>query len=100
MQETQVDRTMLSWARTAATLAVVALLFARWAGEVGPILLLPAAVGLAGAVLLRVFTRAQAPVRRAHFASGRVSPSLRAGLGLCAISVLFSVTGLVALILG
>lgn len=98
--ETQVDRTVLSWARTAATLAVVSLLFARWGGEVGPIALLPAAMGLVGAILLTVATRAQAPVRRAQFASGRVGPSMRAGLGLCAISVLLSVIGLVALILG
>lgn len=97
--ETQVDRTVLSWARTAATLAVVALLFARWAGEVGWSALLPAAVGLVAAILLTVFTRTQAPVRRRQFAGGRVSPAMPAGLGLCVVSVLLAVAGLLALIL-
>lgn len=100
VSETQVDRTVLSWARTAATLAVVALLFARWAGEVGWIALLPAAVGLVAAILLTVFTRTQAPVRRTQFAGGRVSPATRAGLGLCMVSVFLAVAGLLALVLG
>ncbi len=97
--ETQVDRTVLSWARTAATLAVVALLFARWAGEVGWSALLPAAVGLVAAILLTVFTRTQAPVRRTQFVGGRVSPAMPAGLGLCMVSVLMAGAGLLALIL-
>lgn len=98
--ETQVDRTVLSWARTSATVAVVALLFARWTQDLGPIALVPCVLGLVAALLIRLVTRAQAPVRRAEFAGGHGHPPVRAALSLCAISVLLAGMGLLGLYLG
>lgn len=96
--ETQVDRTVLSWGRTAATVAVVALLFARWAGSKGLIALLPAALGLCAAILIGLLTRWRAHVRRAQYASGRTRPPLAAAAALCAVSVLFAAAGLLGLL--
>lgn len=98
--DTQVDRTVLSWARTCATLAVVALLFARWAAEVGPIAFLPTATGLCAAIVIWLVTRSQAGRRRAQFSSGRTDPPVGAAAALCAICLLLASTGLLVLLLG
>lgn len=97
--ETQVDRTVLSWGRTAATVAVVALLFARWAEGIGPIAFLPAAVGLGAAVGIGLLPRAQARRRRMAFASAGLGPPVWMAAGLCAISVLLAGAGLLAVLL-
>lgn len=96
---TQVDRTVLSWARTAATLAVASLFFARWAQQIGPIALLAALSGVSTAILLGVLTRAGARRRRAQFASGQARPQVRAAAALCGICVLLAGVGLLALAL-
>lgn len=97
--ETQVDRTALSWGRTAATLAVVALLFARWAGTIGPVALLPMTIGLIAAAIIGVLARIRAPARRADFASGQARPPIRGAAALCGISLLFAGTGMLAVLL-
>lgn len=97
--ETQVDRTVLSWARTSATLAVVSLLFFRWAADVGLVAFLLAALGLTAAVLIWWRTRSRARLRRAQFASGRIDPPLWTAAALCAISVLLSGAALLTLLL-
>jgi len=96
--ETQVDRTVLSWARTAATLAIVALLFARWAIDLGPIAFLPATFGVGAAILIWLLTRSRARVRRAQFASGGTTPPLWTAVGLCATILILAGTGLLALL--
>ncbi len=97
--ETQVDRTILSWGRTAATVAVVALLFARWARTVGPVALLATTFGLSAAILIGVLTRWRAHVRRAQYARGQAKPPVMTAAALCAVSVLFAVVGLLTLLL-
>jgi len=97
--DNKVDRTVLSWARTAATLAVAALLFARWAADLGLIAFLPATLGVSAAILIWVRTRSGASKRRAQFARGRTDPPLRTAAVLCAISVTLAGTGLVAVVL-
>lgn len=97
--ETQVDRTVLSWARTAATLAIVALLFARWAIDLGPIAFMPATFGAGAAILIWLLTRSRAGVRRAQFASGGTTPPLWTAVGLCATILILAGTGLLALLL-
>lgn len=97
--DTQVDRTVLSWGRTAATLTVVALLFARWADRIGPIALLPATFGGCAAILIGVLTRLRARRRRAQFATGIAGPPLWTAAALCAISVSLAGAGLLALVL-
>lgn len=97
--DTQVDRTVLAWARTAATLAVVSLLFARWAADLGLIAFLPALLGVGAAILIWTLTRSGAGDRRAQFARGRTDPPLWTAAALCAISVTLAATGLVALLL-
>ncbi|MBA3293536.1 MAG: hypothetical protein H0T40_07310 [Geodermatophilaceae bacterium] len=96
--DTQVDRTLLSWARTAATLAVVALLFARWAADMTPIALLPATFGVTAAIVIWMLTRSRASVRRAQFASGRTDPPLWTAAALCTICLILAATGLLALL--
>lgn len=95
--DTQVDRTVLSWARTSATLGVVALLFGRWAADVGPVAFLPAVFGLLAAIMIWVLTRSQAGARRARFASGRSDTPLRTAAGLCTVTVVLADTALLAL---
>lgn len=97
--ETQVDRTVLAWGRTAATVAVVALLFARWTHRMGPIALLPAILGLTAAVLIGVWSRVRGPLRRAQFASGDARPPLGTAAAICSISVLLAAAGLAGLFL-
>ncbi len=97
--DTQVDRTVLSWARTAATLFVVALLFARWAADLGLIAFLPATLGMGVAILVWMLTRSGAGRRRAQFSCGRTDPPLWTAAALCGISVILAGTGLVALLL-
>lgn len=97
--DTQVDRTLLSWARTAATLGVVALLFARWAADGGAIPLLTATLGMVAAILIWMLTRSRAAARRAQFTSGRTDPPLWTAAALCTISVSLAGTGLLALLL-
>jgi len=97
--ETQVDRTVLSWARTAATLAVASLFFARWTEHVGPIALLPAVFGVGAAALIGVITRAGAHRRRTQFASGQARPPLATAAIVCGISVLLAGAGLLGLLL-
>jgi len=96
--DTQVDRTVLSWARTSATLAVVALRFSRWAADVGLVAFLLAALGLTAAVLIWWRTRSRAKLRRAQFASGRIEPPLWTAAALCVISVLLSGAALLTLL--
>lgn len=98
--DTQVDRTVLSWGRTAATLAVASLFFARWAEEIGPIALLPALIGVSAAALIGVLTRVGARRRRAQFASGHAGPPVWTAVALCGICVLLAGVGLLALALG
>jgi len=98
--DTQVDRTALSWARTAATLAVASLFFARWIEQIGPIALLPALLGVSAAILIGVLTRSGARRRRAQFESGQATPPLWTAAALCGISVLLAVVGLLCLLLG
>lgn len=97
--DTQVDRTVLSWARTAATLAVVALLFARWGADMGPIAFLPATLGVGAAILIWVLTRSRADHRRAQFVRGRTDPPLWTAAALCTVSVVLAGAGLLTLIL-
>ncbi len=97
--DTQVDRTVLAWARTAATVAVVALLFARWAADLGLVAFLPAILGVSAAILIWMLTRSRAGHRRTQFARGRTDPPLWTAVTLCAISVTLAGTGLVALLL-
>jgi len=97
--DTQVDRTVLSWARTAATLAVASLFFARWAEQIGPIAFLPALFGVITAVVIGVFTRVRARRRRTQFATGHTSPPLGPAAALCGICVLLAGAGLLALLL-
>ncbi|MDQ3734451.1 MAG: hypothetical protein M3400_10710 [Actinomycetota bacterium] len=97
--ETQVDRTVLSWGRTAATVAVVALLFAHLAASAGPIALVPAILGLTAAIVIGVLSRAKARTRRRLFASGAAKPPLWTAAALCLICVLFSGAGLLALLI-
>lgn len=97
--DTQVDRTVLSWARTAATLAVASLFFARWAEQLGPIALLPALFGVSTAVLIGLLARSGACARRAQFASGHARPPLRTAAALCGISLLLAGAGLLGLFL-
>lgn len=97
--ETQVDRTVLSWGRTAATVAVVALLFARLAAAKGPIALVPAIVGVSAAILIGVLTRGRAGGRRKTFLSGAARPPLWTAAALCSVCLLFSVAGTVAMLL-
>ncbi|MGI8625740.1 MAG: DUF202 domain-containing protein [Geodermatophilaceae bacterium] len=91
------DRTVLSWARTAATLAVASLFFARWAERIGPIALLPALFGVSAAIGIGVLTRAGARRRRAQFESGQAGPPLWTAAALCGICVLLAGAGLLAL---
>lgn len=88
---------MLSWGRTAATVAVVALLFVRLTDRVGPIALAPAIIGSVAAILIGVFSRARAPRRRAQFAGGQARPPLWTAMALCAVSVLLAAAGLLAM---
>ncbi|MDQ4038867.1 MAG: hypothetical protein M3313_11105 [Actinomycetota bacterium] len=98
--DTQVDRTALSWTRTAATLAVASLFFARWAERIGPVALLLALLGLSAAMLIGVRARSGARRRRDQFANGQARPPLWTALALCGISVLLAVVGLLAPLLG
>jgi len=97
--ETQVDRTVLSWGRTAATLAVASLFFTRWAEQIGPVALVPALFGVSAAILLGVLTRAGARRRRTQFDSGQARPPVRAAATLCGICLLLAGGGLFALLL-
>lgn len=97
--DTQVDRTVLSWARTAATLAVASLFFARWAEQIGPIALLPALIGVSAAILIGVITRAGARRRKADFDSGHARPPLWTAAAICGISVSLAAVGLLTLLL-
>lgn len=94
---TQVDRTVLSWGRTAATVAVVALLFARLAATAGPIALVPAIVGGSAAILIAVLTRRRARARRIAFRNGAAGPPLWTAAGLCLVCLLFASAGLFVL---
>lgn len=93
--DTQPERTGLSWLRSVASLAVVSLLFVRWADRAGAVVFLPCLLGLAVAAVLATRTYRRNPTRRLDFAAGRYRPE-RAGAALLCLSIV----GLAALAAG